>query len=554
VTSVSALREVIVNDMAWSGDPDDLTEDYLLIENEVIDSLGIQVLVTYLEEHYSIIVDIDELVPDNFETLGAIPGDRVGLYLEKSAAAVVGIYGALKAGAAYVPIDPQSPIERAAYIARNCGVRCVLTSRAKSGSWATLAARAPEVVQMVALDASGPEFDAGAPVRVAGRDAIAAQPAGPPEVRVLDQDVAYILYTSGSTGHPKGVTLTHRNAIAFVAWAAEEFSIGPTDRVSSHAPFHFDLSIFDLFAAAWGGASVVLVPPRASVFPIEVARFIREQNITVWYSVPSILSAMTTRGNLAQGDFPELRTVLFAGEVFPPKYLRTLMSQLPHVRFANLYGPTETNVCTWYEVPPQPEQIVEAVPIGQPIVDDAVYVVTDDGRLAAPGEVGELYVRGATVMKGYWADPDRTGRTLIPDPFADALPDPVYRTGDLVRADHEGNLHLLGRRDAQIKSRGYRIELGEIETALYAHPSVLECAVLPIPDDEITNRIKAFVVSSAPERELVKFCRERVPAYMIPHTFEFRDALPRTSTGKVDRQALASERAAQPEQHLERVQ
>jgi amino acid adenylation domain-containing protein len=473
--------------------------------------------------------------------LGVARGDRVGLFLEKSADAVIGLYGVLRAGAAYVPIDPHAPVERAGYIARNCGLRCLISSTAKRSTWDQLTDLAPDIEHVVALDEL--RDDPSAAVPVSGAPAIRAQSSGPVHIGVLDQDLAYILYTSGSTGEPKGVSLTHRNAMAFVSWAAEEFAVGPTDRLSSHAPFHFDLSVFDLFAAAHGAATLVLVPPRTSVFPLEVARFLREQRITVWYSVPSILTAMTTHGALGAVEAPELRTLLFAGEVFPTKHLRTLMSLLPHVRFANLYGPTETNVCTWYEVPPLPDDFVEDIPIGRPITNDEVRIVTDEGRLAAPGEAGELFVRGATVMRGYWADPERTERSLVLDPCGGAFADPVYRTGDIVREDPDGNLRYLGRRDAQIKSRGYRIELGEIETALVAHPRVRECAVVAIPDELITNRIKAFVVGCVDERELVQFCGQRIPRYMIPQTFEFREHLPKTSTGKTDRRALVREDA-----------
>ena len=473
--------------------------------------------------------------------LGVARGDRIGLFLEKSADAVIGLYGALRAGAAYVPIDSHAPVERAAYIARDCGLRCLISSTGKRAAWAQLTGLAPNIEHVVTLDEPGD--DASLDVPVSGAHRIRAQSSGPVDVDVLDQDLAYILYTSGSTGEPKGVTLTHRNAMAFVTWAAEEFAVGPDDRLSSHAPFHFDLSVFDLFAAAYGAATLVLVPPRTSVFPVEVARFLREQRITVWYSVPSILTAMTTQGVVEPGGAPELRTLLFAGEVFPTKHLRTLMGHLPHVRFANLYGPTETNVCTWYEVPPLPEDFVEDIPIGRPITNDEVYIVTDDGHRAGRGEAGELLVRGATVMRGYWADPERTARSLVLNPCGGPFADPVYRTGDIVREDPDGNLRYLGRRDAQIKSRGYRIELGEIETALIAHPMVRECAVVAVPDEMITNRIKAFVVGGANERELVQFCRERIPKYMIPQSFEFREHLPKTSTGKTDRRALVREDA-----------
>lgn len=491
---------------------------------------------------YAALDDRSDRVARLLGELGIGRGDRVGLFLEKSAHAVVGLYGVLKAGAAYVPIDANSPVSRAGYIAANCRVRCVITATSSQAAWSELIRRAPSIEHLVVMDADTSELDpAGLPA--VGVDRLASQPTGRPEAAVVDQDVAYILYTSGSTGEPKGVTLTHRNAMAFVEWAAEEFAVGPADRLSSHAPFHFDLSVFDLFAASWGAATLVLVPPRASVFPVQVARFIQDERITVWYSVPSILTTLSTHGALDQADVSALRTILFAGEVFPTKHLRSLMRQLPSVRFANLYGPTETNVCTWYDVPALPDDLTETIPIGVAITNDEVYVVTEDGSRAKPGQVGELYVRGATVMRGYWGDPERTERLLVADPFAPAFPDPVYRTGDLVRADEDGNLRYVGRRDAQIKSRGYRIELGEIETALNSHPAVRECAVVAIPDDLITNRIKAYVVGDVEERDLVRSCTERIPKYMIPQTFEFRPDLPRTSTGKTDRRALQAEDA-----------
>ena len=182
----------------------------------------------------------------------------------------------------------------------------------------------------------------------------------------------------------------------------------------------------------------------------------------------------------------------------------------------------------------------EAIPIGRAIDNVEVFAVADDGLPALPGEVGELWVRGATVMRGYWGDPERTARSLALSPFGEGPRDPAYRTGDLVRQGTDGNFRLLGRRDHQIKSRGYRIELQEIESTLHAHPAVLECAVIAVPDELITNRIAAHVVvhDGANEAELARFCSERIPRYMIPDTFRFLDTLPKTSTGKIDRQAL----------------
>ena len=468
---------------------------------------------------------------------GVVRGDRVGLYLDKSLESVVGIYGTLKAGAAYVPFDPQAPTARLSYIAENAGIRVLLTAAEKSDRWGSLLAGAPSVETLILLGGGeGAVESPGRHVRLLGDAALLALSDEPTLVSQSPSDLAYILYTSGSTGEPKGVMLSHENALAFVHWAVDEISVTSADRLSSHAPLHFDLSVFDLYAAAAAGAAVILVPSRAALFPIELARFIEEEAISVWYSVPSALTMLVTRGSLATHSFPRLRTTLFAGEVFPMKYLLRLMDVLRHVQFYNLYGPTETNVCTWYEVPRFASgQEPDAIPIGRAIAGVDVFAVDERGSTVPSGEVGELHVRGPTVMHGYWGDTERTKRALYEQGGSR-----VYRTGDLVREDGDGNFLFLGRRDEQIKSRGYRIELGEIEAALYGHPLVLECAVVAIPDELVTNRIKAVVSTREPvaEAELVEHCRCRLPRYMVPEMFEFRDELPKSSTGKIARKLL----------------
>ncbi len=475
--------------------------------------------------------------------VGVQRGDRVGLFLNKSTDAIASIYGILKADAAYVPLDPFAPATRLAYIARNCEIRCLVTGREKSSSWDALTQAGAPVDRLIVMNGAGDGVTHALPgITCLDQEALEAASEQAPSVSTISQDLAYILYTSGSTGQPKGVMLSHLNALTFVRWCYDYFQPTPDDAFSNHAPFHFDLTILDVYTAAMAGAQLVLVPPEISVFPAQLAQWIEQRAITIWYSVPSVLSMLVLHGNLSLGRLPSLRHVIFAGEVFPTKHLRQLSKLLPHARFTNLYGPTETNVCTYFRVPGQLGEENEPIPIGRAIDDVEVFAVTEAGRRADPGDVGELYVRGSTVACGYWGDAEKTARAFVPHAFGPG-PDRVYRTGDLVRQNADGEFLFIGRKDHQIKSRGYRIELGDIESALYSHPLVTECAVIPIPDEVIGNRLKAFVVprdATLTGDELSKFCAQLLPKYMIPESFAFVQVLPRTSTGKVDRTTLAS--------------
>lgn len=462
---------------------------------------------------------------------GVEPGDRVGLLLEKSLEAVIAIYGALKAGAVYVPLDDQAPVRRLAYIANDAGIRCLVSAEAKADVCRGMLA---EGVPLQTVIGAAGEPDGERSPEWLQWSAVDGFPPTPPPVESDPDALAYILYTSGSTGEPKGVMLSHANCLAFVRWATGELAVAPVDRLSSHAPFHFDLSTFDLFAAARGAATVVLVPRELSIFPVMLARFIAEQAITIWYSVPSALTALVLRGELENTPLPALGAVIFAGEVFPVKYLKRLMELVPHARYINFFGPTETNVCTWYEVP-RDDSLADGLPIGRPLPGVSAVIVQEDGTPAPEGELGELVIGGPTVMRGYWEDPERTARTLSVEGE-----ERYYRTGDLVSLRSDGELLFAGRRDTQIKTRGYRVELGEIEAALNAIEVVVEATVIAVPDEAITNRLKAFVVAGAPvtETELARLCRDRLPGHMIPDEIELRPELPKSSTGKVDRRAL----------------
>ena len=456
--------------------------------------------------------------------------------MDKSADTVAVLHAVLRAGGAYVPIDTFAPAARVAHIVRDCSLELVVTGHQKRKKWAEVVADGIPPVHVLVATGPPPPSDAGSADDVTWPDALDRVTPRLDAREVAPDDLAYILYTSGSTGPPKGVQLSHRNALAFVAWAVSAFDVGPDDRLSSHAPFHFDLSIFDLYAAAWAGASVVLVPRSTSKFPAELVHFIDEQALTIWYSVPSALAMLTVHAGMQPGALPSLRTVLFAGEVFPSRHLSQFMHLVPHAECWNLYGPTETNVCTAYRVTAPPDPDTPPIPIGRAIDGVRLAVIDDDGLPVEPGVEGELLVSGPTVTSGYWGDPARTAERLGPRAGDDGE---WYRTGDRVRELPSGDLSFIGRRDHQIKSRGHRIELGEVEAALQRHPEVDECVVLAIPDDMVTNTLHAVVTPAGLDPAmLAAHCASLVPAYMVPEQFVSLDSMPRTSSGKIDRQHL----------------
>jgi L-proline---[L-prolyl-carrier protein] ligase len=481
--------------------------------------------------------ELDELssrVADALNTLDLKPGDRVAIYMRKTVDSVAAILGALRTGAAYVPLDPGSPPARAAYIAADCAVRVVLTTR-------TLAP--PLQKELQALDAR-PEIVAlddvgggrGLRAWLAG---LGSKPRPRPTVRGGPDEPAYLLYTSGSTGKPKGVVVSHRAALAFVDWCSDTFAPSAEDRFASHAPLHFDLSIHDVFVSLKHGAAVVLIDDDLGKDPLALAALIEAERLTIWYSTPSTLSLIEEFGRLEQRDCRSLRYVHFAGEVFPIPRLRRLQALWPWPRYFNLYGPTETNVCTFLEAPSvlPPEQ-TEPLPIGWPCRHYRA-LIADEGKPVPGGERGELLIAGPGVMTGYWNLPERNERAF----FVDAEGTAWYRTGDLVSERPDGALLFHGRRDRMVKRRGFRIELGEIESALVRHPALGAVAVVARPGETSGVTIQAYLVAASGDGrpsliELKRFCVETLPRYMAPDRFTYLDRLPQTSTGKTDYQTL----------------
>lgn len=481
--------------------------------------------------------------------LGLNRGDRVGINMNKGLESAVAMYGIMKAGGAYVPLDPFAPANRIGYVIKDCGIRHVLAKPNKSDNLRQILAEETTSgkTPLEFLIGIGPEEDL--PAKCFTWDDVYSLPDSQPTKDLTEQDLAYILYTSGSTGTPKGIMHTHRSGLSFAEWAVETYQLQTTDRVSNHAPLHFDLSTFDFFATGIAGGTTIIIPEALTKFPANLSRLIENERISVWYSVPFALIQLMQRGELTQHDTSSLRWILFAGEVFPTKHLRELMQLLPNIRFSNLYGPTETNVCTYYHVENIPEDTDETIPIGITCSNIEGLVLDADDQPVPAGEVGELVIRGGVVMKGYWGQPEKTQAGFYRRPAFEQFEDRFYRTGDLVHLDENGNYRYLGRKDRQIKTRGYRVELDEVEVALLSHEAVHEAAAYPVPDGQGSNLIESAVIPKdgflLDESVLVDHLGKRLPPYAIPVKIDILVEFPRTSTGKINRrelQALAIEK------------
>lgn len=461
-------------------------------------------------------------------------GDRVGLLLPKSLETVAAIHGILRAGAAYVPADCTAPVVRAAGIFGDGVVKAVIVAGQLAAEFRK-AWQGPGPMPRLVIVGEGPDPEPG---DACWEEILADNAPSPlPPPRTSD-DLAYILFTSGSTGRPKGVMLSHANAFTFLDWCDQALGPwDPADRFASHAPFHFDLSIFDLFVACRNAGTLVLIGESLGKDPARLGAFITEQRLSVWYSAPSILALLTQHGKLDQSDALAPRVVLFAGEVFPIAPLKRLRSLWPNAQFWNLYGPTETNVCTAFHVPAViPDDRSEPFPIGAVCAPLRARVVDENGHDMAVGSLGELVISGPGVMRGYFGQPELTANAFLRDGDTQ-----WYRTGDLVVDDGHGCYAFRGRRDRMVKKRGYRIELGEIESALYRHPGVDRAAVVA-KADETGVTIAAFLAMKPGQKGSIiamkGHCATYLPHYMVPDSIAFLSDLPTTSTDKVDYQGL----------------
>jgi amino acid adenylation domain-containing protein len=475
---------------------------------------------------------------------GCRRGDRVGLMMPKMPAAIVAMLATLKADAIYVPMDPASPALRQARVIEMSDFRCILAAGPVERVLrdALAAARLTQRPTIGWLD-EGPPAEGDTAPAFALRD-LDCYPATPPVSSNTDRDIAHILFTSGSTGLPKGVMITHASVAHFIRWAKMYFGTAATDRISQHPPLHFDLSTFDIFGTLTAGAELHLVPPEHNLLPPKLAQFVREADLTQWFSVPSVLNLMAKFDVVRQGDFPGMSRVLWCGEALPTPTLIYWMRRLPHARFTNLYGPTEATIASsYYTVTRCPDNGREPIPIGTACDGEELLVLDGQLRPTPTDEIGDLYIRGVGLSPGYWRDPDKTRSVFLSCPDGTGPQDRIYKTGDLARRGADGLYYFVGRADTQIKSRGYRIELGEIETALHSLPGLQEGAIVAIQSEGFEGWLIccAYVPSEGKDVSpniLRKGLSGLVPGYMLPTRWMRYDLLPKNDNGKIDRPRL----------------
>ena len=449
--------------------------------------------------------------------LGVARGDRVAVVMPNEADAAIAIYGVLRAGAAFSPLNPTIKQDKLGHVLADSGAAAVICDAERAG-----------VVRAAMADAS--EIPVVTDVAEHIRDT------GPPPVPPLSVDLASVIYTSGSTGDPKGVTLTHGNMTFAADSIIEYLQMERSDRVLCVLPLSFDYGLYQLLMSIRVGATLIL--ERGFTFPGRVVRLLEEHRITGLPGVPTVFQVLVSLRGLADRELPDLRFLTNTGAALPAPTIAAIRRTFPNARLYSMYGLTECKRATYL-----PTEQLDARPtsVGIPIPGTEAWIEDADGNVLGPGEVGELLIRGAHVMQGYWNDPEMTAKRLRAGRWSWER---VLATGDLFRADDEGYLYFVGRHDDLIKSGGEKVYPREIEDVLHAAPGVREAAVIGVPDQLLGFAVYAHV-SPQPETSLDEvglrtYCSERLEDYKVPRRVIVHDELPRTANGKIDRTTLAT--------------
>jgi amino acid adenylation domain-containing protein len=454
-------------------------------------------------------------------------GDRVCIRLDKCTLAYAIIIACLKIGTPYFVVDPSNPFVRISHILDKCKPRIVFSAKEPPLDLPNhRVAMIDQENQFAALDGLGEgSFE--------------------PETEIVGTDPAYIMFTSGSTGFPKGAVMSHANLLNFIQWARSEFLVTPDDVFTNVNPLYFDNSVFDFYASIMNGSSLVPFDAATMSDPYQILRRIDQLRCTIYFSVPSLLMYFQTLKMITPSSFPHIRTIIFGGEGYPKTRLRELFDCLhPRVELVNVYGPTEcTCICSTYRVNQADFEDLDGYPpLGGPIPNFSFTVLDDRNEAADAGEVGELYLGGPCVGLGYFNDPELTQEAFRQNPLNSHYHERVYRTGDLVYLSKDDRkIHFVGRKDNQIKHQGYRIELEEIEHALCRIPGIDEAVALHITRGGVSLIVAVVASNNGLEADAIrKEVSKLVPAYMVPSRVDVFEQLPKNANGKIDRRLLQS--------------
>lgn len=468
----------------------------------------------------------------------------VGILMERGLEMMVGLYGIVRAGAAYVPIDPEYPAQRVQYMLADSGAQVLLTKQAFLPQVAEIAGELTALQSILLLEGTangqGRDLDRLAMYEIGSLSLADTTP----EPSNEPTDIAYMIYTSGSTGQPKGAQVSHRAIVNRLLWHQEQFQATARDVIAQRTSVCFDVSVWELFWALRHGAAISILPSHVVKDPYRMHDHIKREQVTVMHFVPSLFSLFVSslqNIDAAQRALPALRAVVTSGEALPDKPVQLWFEMFPDgTQIVNLYGPTEAAVdVTCYVIDRKPER---SILIGKPIANTQLYVLDPQGRQCPVMVKGELYIGGVQLAEGYHNKPDKTAEAFVKNHLPGAPGERLYRTGDLARVLPDGNIEYLGRIDSQVKVRGYRIEMGEIENALIQHPAVENAAVIVRKGPDGNNMLVGFYAckqGQVPGSELKGFLAAKMPDYMVPAFLHPVDKIPLSPNGKADRRALA---------------